>query len=508
MPIAELEVPEISESIARPIAIQIIRQICEHTRLPKDLPIRFLGGGGALPIVGSTLDDKGAIENRLPTDLNIKIDVTEEYDEDFAGTGAILRQDQSYIFYDKDLFVFMKPVFQRLKTTINVEYTAPDKTSAEAWVRTMKRRAEQHLVQHLHHVDYHYPIPLECMAILLEVHRLRELKGGYGEDYGTYLMGKFDKQVTSIANQAGNNAIFVMRQQQARIIGNYDFVDQPPRPDKNSETGAYLVSFSYSFKYDRPETVVIEYPIVIHNSILKYYSKEKIYEESDVKNRGSVSTEAARFFTPEYGMNTIRNRIPGVAIPWFDDWLPNENFPSTENIFRILNEVVQDDPKALVNLTQLGYIHIAEKALNYIRENPISITQYRESVFVLRVFKGRTPLDMDALVINNELDIRTIEDMDMRKTYRIVLDVMYDLAMLSPRALVRLCHHGEFAIELIMAIDPTAPLPLLLPNGTINLNSMRRCIDYLNLNKRYSYKQGEPFFARVGTFSIVSNRSE
>ena len=144
MPIAELEVPEISESIARPVAIQIIRQICEHTRLPKDIPVRYLGSS-TLPTVGSTLDDKGAIENRLPTDLNIKIDVSEEYDEDFAGTGAILRQDQNYIFYDKDLFVFMKPVYQRLRTTISVEYTAPDKTSAEAWVRTMKRRAEQHM---------------------------------------------------------------------------------------------------------------------------------------------------------------------------------------------------------------------------------------------------------------------------------------------------------------------------------------------------------------------------
>lgn len=505
MPIAELEVPEISESIARPVAVQIIRQICEHTRLPKDIPVRYLGSS-SLPTVGSTLDDKGAIENRLPTDLNIKIDVSEEYDEDFAGTGAILRQDQSYIFYDKDLFVFMKPVYQRLKTTINIEYTAPDKTSAEAWVRTMKRRAEQHLVQHLHQVDYHYPIPLECMAILLEIHRLRELKGGYGEDYPTYLMSKFDKHVTSIANQAGNNAIFVMRQQQARIIGNYDFVDQPPRPDKNSETGAFLVSFSYTFKYERPESVVIEYPIVIHNSILKYYSKEKIYEESDVKNAGSLSTEAARFFTPEVGMNTILSRIPGVAIPWFDDWLPNDNFPATQNIFRILNEVVVEDPRALVNLTQLGYISLTKNALNYIRANPITITQYRESVFILRVFKGKTPLDMDALVINNELDIRTIEAMDMRKTYRIVLDVMYDLAMLSPRALVRLCQHGEFAIELIAAIDPTAPLPVLLPDGTITINSLKRAIDHLNLNKSYAGFMGELFTARIGTFSILSHR--
>src|SRR5699024_7926036 len=106
------------------------------------------------------------------------------------------------------------------------------------------------------------------MYVLSKIHEMREKQAGYGESFGVWLKNNFSNRFSVVTNSAGHGSQFVIREQQTNIIGYYEFGEQVERIEKEDGAGSYAVEFSYSFFYDRPENVVLEFPTVIHNQIV------------------------------------------------------------------------------------------------------------------------------------------------------------------------------------------------------------------------------------------------
>jgi len=509
MPIFALETPDMTEDISRPVAMQITRQVAQQAAL-SNIPIRFAGGGGALTTIGSTLDDRGETTDRLPSDANVSIEVTEEYSEDFISP-AVLRAEQQLFFADTELGVYLKPVYQRITGSIEVKYTAADRTSAEVWLRKMKRRASQYLIENLHQIDYHYPVPMEVLIVLKEIHRLRENRAGYGETIGEYLRKNFVKSMTSISDVSGKNPLMVIKEQQSAVVGRYDFTTAPPRPQKENDTGAWSVGFTYYYYYDRCDQVVMNYPVSIHGQLLsvKYRPDTKPYEIEDYFNKRSLSRTALQNFTYEQRLGAAWEQEPGIPIPTFDDWLPSYKMPSSQNVFRVLLSVDDNDPTALLNLTDLGAWKINPMMENYLKSSPVSLLNPYESLFNILVFENDTIYGPDNLMVGANLDVRTITDMNPRKQYHLTLNLLLDVRRLTDAAILRLAKHGQFAQNVITFIDPTCPLPKLLPDGTLVFRDLLKALDYISRDKRNLLPGSERFWANVGSFVIQTfKRSE
>lgn len=256
MPMVPWEIPDVAENVSRPAALQVIRQLLQYANLPPSTPVRFAGGGGAIPVSGSTLDDVGATD-QLPTDPRLSIDVTEEYEEENSGVVAVLRAETAPVFSDTDLDVYIRPVYERIKVTVEIKYNASDKTAAQSWERTVRRRVAQGITEKFHILDYHYPIPVEYLVILREIHRLRELRGGDGLSFPEWMRKHFQPSMTVIADQAGNNPLLVIRESLTGVMGYTDFNIQPPKSEKDGDAGNWSVSFRYTFHYERPENTTM-----------------------------------------------------------------------------------------------------------------------------------------------------------------------------------------------------------------------------------------------------------
>lgn len=456
MPQICLEIPEVSDCISRPIASDVIRDLCERIGISKNTSLRYKGSGMALPVPGSTMDDKDAL-NRLPGDTRITIDVVEDYNEDFALSTAIKRPENICFFIDEKLGIYLKPVYQRITAECSVTLTAPDETTADTWYRTMKRRATQGVAENVHLVNYHYPLHTTFLVLLLELHKLREAQGGYNEDFGTYLKNHFTPKMTVVRDQAYNNPTFVIKEKQQAVLGWFDFPSNPPKYEKQDDSGSWSISFTYTYVFDSPQTVVMIYPLMVHNQLLhsSFYPTIKPAELEDYVTQPSLSSLIHRNFTYETRYSHAWRARPGIPIPYFDDWLPSFEYENHQNLLRIMLQRDENNPHALLSLTNMGYVSLPNWLLGYLRKDPLSITIPNENVINVSLYKGNALMDPSKIIVSPDLDLHYADPLDIRESYHLTVSLNKRIFNLSPKALKTLSESGEAAIRIIITLDPT-----------------------------------------------------
>lgn len=456
MPRVAIEVPELEESITRPVAIQVIRQMAEQARLDPHIPVRYLNNSLSLLTPGTAIDDPD-FKNRFPGDQRIVIEATEQYDENYALGVPVMRPDSRFVFSDQELDIHLKPVYQRVVVTVDVKITGSDKTSVTTWLTRLKRKHAQGAAERIHHVDYHYPIPMWQINALAKMHDMREAVAGLGEDFAHWLKRCFDDKFSVIFNQAGNNPQFVIRETQTEVLGWFDFNSQPPKADKENDVNSWTAGFTYTFCYDRPESVVMVYPLMIHNQILDnaYYNDVKPEEVEDIIAYAGLATTAYSNFTFKSRGSYAFNAKEGIPIPHFDDWLPRIEHPTTANLMRMMLQTNPDSPKEIVCLDNLGAWSFRQIVANYMRDVHYDLSSIYESAFHVQLHRGYDPQPESFLTITPDLNVYSLYDLTLTKPYHLTVSVVTDLTKLSTSKLATLAKHGEMTLMLLLAFDPT-----------------------------------------------------
>lgn len=450
-----VEIPNTEENISRPVALSVTRQVVSQLGISSELSVRFVGTGGSLSLSGSTLDDKASL-NRLPGDANITISVEEEYDPANALSTMVYQQDNPYVFSDPLLNIALRPVYQRVKNTITFKIVSTDKSTVDNWESTLKRRQSQGIVETYHTANYHYPIPPQLMLILIESHRLRELNHGYGEDFGQWWRKYASKRHTVVVDQAGNNGLLCVKEQQIGILGYFDFLEQPPKPEKINDSGAWGISFSYTYFIDYPKSMVLDYSLMVHNQLLDemYYNSEKPRELEDHNRYYTVADRILHDYTWESRNARAWMGYPGVPIPHFDDWLPANKLKHTRDIFRIQLQTDLTNPHAVISLYNMGSYALIPEALDYLRLDPRAIADPYENVFNISLYRGEEILARDNFIVSPDIDIHVARPLNPRENYHLLVSLVDDITVLSARAISILCQSGIFTILYLLAIYP------------------------------------------------------
>ena len=459
MPKVICELNDTYMAMSRSLHMQIAKNVANLINLPPTTEVRYAGNALSILMPGSTLDDAGTTRNRLPGDQRIYIEVTEEYDENFASSAAVRKLDQLDVFSDKALHVFLHPVYQRIKATMSIKLVGTDYTTVSGWMSTCKRMLSQDNGMHLHDIDYHYHVPLSLIEALLEIHRLRENNVPLDENAGTWFKRCFIGRMDIIANQAGKRNVIVIRERQTEIMGQYDFVVNPPKPESENAAGAWSATVEYKYSFDRVESMVLRYPPTIHNQMLSpnYLNQAKIFQPSDIISFASMSVNSLR------KLNYIHKKLgpwadtPGIPIPPFDDWFPHAStYPiKSVNLFRILVQLDKQNPTDLVNLTQLGSWELPDEIIAYLKETRPQMLSPGQSLFYLSLYQDYTLLDPRNLIVTPSLSVASSHPLDERKFYHICLNMAVDLNRLPDAALQVLTRHPDLTRTILTNLDPT-----------------------------------------------------
>jgi hypothetical protein len=393
--------------------------------------------------VGSLINPDPDRRNKWPFDERVRIEVEEDFDPGYAYSIHTKQPEHIPIFKDEEIGAIIRPIYSPTKVVIIFTYRARDKNQAMRWRNNIRGKAAMFRDVNLHEISYHTHLQEEFIVIIKELHRLRENVAGYGESFDTYFAQHLSDKASIKTNLGGKAVLWGVDERQIRVQGLFDFEGAPEKGEKDGTNDAWSISFSYKFEYQKPILMNMVYPIVVHNQVLssKYRPTEKVYRLEDQNRSFSLSNRAYNAFESDTTVLTYKGN-DGISIPAFDEFAPKTILPSTVNVMTclvVVDTTVGADPRKLMNLGELGDVNLSPTVLKFMREleYPFLGKDYH-SIFSLSLYRHGTLFDTNSLYVDQNLDIYSNFDLDLRKTYRIRLGLVTNFSFLRKEALDRI----------------------------------------------------------------------
>ena len=457
MPNVSITLTGTSQSVTRPILIDIISQVQEITKISKSSKVFFPGDSLKNITAGSELSSDGSRDAIFSSNRYTFIEIEEDYDVNTLGSTAVTRVEQNSVFIDNELKVYITPVYATTDTVINFRYRCPSKTEALRWRDDIRMRISMLRDINLHTITYHYPLPTEVIEILRAVYDNREAYLPYNETIQDYITNNSTERLTVLSDLANNDARLSIAETQCRIVGIYNFDGLPEKPERDDQTGTWSISFSYKFSYEKPIACNMKYPIIVHNKLLpaEYISDgASSYDLDLVHKRYNVSGSALSGFESDTIMNSKIDYRSLIRIPIFDDFLITNVPYGTGTALIALSEIDDTKPDELFNLRELGDIEIDPDILEFIAlsEYPYLGHIYK-SIINVSLYRNEFLTSSGTIICDSDLNIKSVIPLNLRQQHRVRLSLVVDLTLLNQAALDRLKKFPKAFIKIIGALN-------------------------------------------------------
>lgn len=511
MPYFIQEVPELDYCVRRPVVSQIVDDLFMQTNIdPSEIKVYLMGDSEVLPNLNSTLDERSNKE-RLNNASRVEVSISEEVVN--GKISAIQYEENVAIFKDDNLKVMIRPTNLLTKNTISCTFICQSRTQAKNWAEAIRRQISQRATSPIHTANYYYPIPTEYLYILSKIYEMRQKVAPYpNSTFGGWLKERFINRMTVVTNQAGKQPQFVIREQQTNIIGHYEFDEDVEKPNKENGILSYSVSFDYTFYYERPSNLVIEYPIVIHNQIIP----EEIRDDrqfSDLRpahyylnNSGAAFHHLA--FNQQQGEKHSTQNFSGESVPYFDDWYSSWRPPYYESLVRVACCVSPTDLRWVGNVDDVTPYVFTDAVIEYMKYKPHTLVQHRQNLFNVSLHRWSSLFATSDLTVDKNLKVISPVDLNLRDMWHLCIDINYDLSALSDQALIDLGKHPDVLDDVISVFYPDTPLQDMLkqPDGTYTLPTIKDAINNSQEDANFAYDLRNRSPKTVGAFSIFAKR--
>ena len=511
MPYFIQEVPELDYCVRRPVVSQIVDDLFMQTNIdPKQVKVYLMGDSEVLPNLNSTLDERSNKE-RLNNATRLEVSISEEVVN--GKISAIQYPENVAIFKDNDLRVMIKPTNLLTKNTISCTFVCQSRTQAKNWAESIRRQISQRATSPIHTANYYYPVPIEYLYILSKIFEMRQRVAPYpSETFGGWLKQKFVNRMSTTTNMAGNQTQFIIREQQTNIIGHYEFDEDVEKPSKENGILSYSVNFDYTFYYERPSNLVIEYPIVVHNQIIPKEIRDD-REYTDLRpthyylNNSGAAFHHLAFNQQQPEKHSTRN-FSGESVPFFDDWYPSWCPPYYESLVRVASCISPKDLKWVGNVDDVTPYEFTDAVIDYMKYKPHTLVQHRENLFNISLHRWDRLFATSDLMVDKNLKVTSPVDLNLRDMWHLCVDINFDLSALSDQALIDLGKHPDVLEDVIDVFYPDTPLDDMVkqPDGTYDLPTIKDAIKDSDDDANFAYQGKPPIPKTVGAFSIFAKR--
>lgn len=506
MPNISITIPEVHQSVARPVIFGIVGQVQEITKINKDAKIIFPGPMGKMQAPGSDVD--GISNNRdanFSMDRIVFLEVEEDFDPGSLLTTAVEREEHIPVFEDPKLGVYIAPVYATSKVRINIKYRTSSMTEAERWRDDMRMRISMLRDVNLHKVQYHFGFPERVLETLEDIYAKREAVAPYGQNIEDYVSQHATERLTVIGDLVGKNRTLVVSETQSQIQGLFDWSEQPPPPVKDEASGSWEASFTYMFSYERPIGVNMRYPIMVHNQLLSdtfISSWNGQVDPATTPMSFSKSLNAFHSFNMSSIMESIRPSEPYIRIPVYDDYIIPQVPQGTGTVMLMLFEVA-GDKKTFGNLDELGDICIDPDILKFIREVEWPyITQQFKSILTLTLYRNQYQLSSGSILCDKDLNLTAEKEVNLRDQHHVRLGVCVDLTLLPKAAIDRVRQYPKVLMKLLKSMNEVIRYNPDISNlGDKNVLTPLEFSDLYAIMTGYGYNNGQ-----VGRPNTLYNR--
>lgn len=509
MPRVAVEIEENHESMTRPIVHSVVDKIMSMSRMPK-VDLIYKGDAVRPKQTGSAINFTGE-SNEFPAGSKLIIEATEEFIEDFTTSTAVKYNENVAVFTDNELGITITPTYSKVRMAIQFDFRTRNRNDAQRWRNTIRRKFHEGYQITVHELTYHYPVPTVMLMMLWQIHQYRENVEPYGEDLDTWMQACLNDRATTIFNQAGKHPSMVIPDKQIAAQGWFDFDSQPEQLNKEDEAGQWTVGFTYNLEFDRVISCVMKYPLMVHNQMLHagITDRNDPYKLEDVLNVPSWS----RHVLDTYSKHLPNNIAPsmGLAIPFYDDWLP-VGIPNFKHpLLRIMVQLDPEDKTNILNLEELGDYELEPVLIEFLKKHPDMVTTDTASPVTVALYKGRSVADV-TISVDDSLNVTSTTELSLRSNYHLVVSLTSDPSVLQKQTHVRLRNSPEMGLLYLKTLAPELEsrglLPEVVGGRLLRSNQYYYCIEFIarNVVSRYNQKRG--FMNTVGNFVIQAGRRE
>lgn len=507
MPTLTTELPETTESISRPITLAVMRDIFDRTGINIDTNITFNKPDGQALTIGSKLICNPE-DVSFKSDDRLEIDVTEVYHDDEMLSTSVPWSEYPKVFADTALGIWIRPIYVDTEVSVNFTMRFDSENSARTWLDAIRRRVSASVEEYNHQADYHYPLPKAYLYILKQLHTLRENIAPYNESLDDYYNRCFTDRSTVLVNQAGKRPLMAISERQVGMLGYFSF-DAVPEVTKGEYSNTYTSSFSYTFRYDKPITVAIHYPTMVHNQVVpcELRAPAENFQDIPLPVYGSVKKMHFMHFSQE-----TSGDVGPTVVPYFDDWRPTYVPKFYTTLSRFMLQVDTQKPTYVANLTDLDDFVIHPTIIDYMIKEHRYLHLPGKCPIYVGIYRGQNVIDYHDVYIDQALNVFTKTPMDVRDIHHLWIGLLNDLVLLEPNDVDRLRKDGEVVKIIVTTLDPTlcerGLIPPLLSDGSMPKRDWYEIInDIISTNPKYQ-EPLEVNRAHVGNFTVTAHRTE
>lgn len=458
MPLVTLSLPDVHETVGRPVVMQAAAQIMKLTDIPDTIRIYYKGKSASVATPGTQLDTKENREALHPNRRTILVEATEEYSMEDIRSIRSTYDDSVPVFRDTETGVFIRPIYVTSKIMLNFKFRTHSETEARRWISDVMVRTDKGRVINIHSLAYTYPIPYQALGLLKSVYSNRERIDGYGQSFAEYFQSCASSRLSVVANRTDyqdQTHTLVVRERQGRIQGSFEFIGTAAEPTKDNNAALWEVSFDYQFTYDRPEQLLLEYPIVVHNKPLPSIYTGEDDEDEDPEIRPSFRSNDMEMLSMfEAGSEPTARPVPAYPVlpPW-DHYKPKVFPYATASVFQALVAVEETQRKNLLDLRDLGDYALDQDILAFLYDEIPYLTKLYSSFYHLTLYQNDEIFLAEKTEVVAPLQFRAKEPLDLRKMHRVRLSVIEDISLLDWDAVVRLKKHPKAFYKTVSLIN-------------------------------------------------------
>lgn len=509
-----LPIPDIENTMTRPIVTSVIEQIKRLTGINLDMELLNPGESSAIPQANSVIQTSGydrELTGIATSSRNlISVSVEDNLVTDHVLATPIVKSDAEFIFEDKPLSIVMIPTYALSKVIIGMQLRFSSRKAAKKWMDGLNAKISMGYESVQHRLTYSYTIPPEILFMLTKVHELRENYAGYGDTLQEWLKESFTKRLRVTTNQAGKQASFVIAEDQINAVGKFD-TEVINQPEATNERGAFTFNLNYEVYYKRPTNIVIEYPELIHNqSLPKPFNGDGIVESFDFS---SVDLWGEAFSVLGLKLNSLFMPQPwqnfGMMVPWYDRWIPNHLFPMTKPMLTFLCQFSPTDLTEIVSLRNMGAYEFDDDIMAYIEEAGDAILRYGQTPFKVTLFRDNIPKSDHWLTMDENLLISVFEEVDLRQTYRLQISLYCGLTTLPEASKQILIKHGLAVHKIMIAACPNMiehGLPPLNDDGSVTMQDYMAAAHKVEACFEHRQVTSDSAWTLLTLFTIVAKR--
>lgn len=457
MPNVSIVLPNVDESVFRPLISDLTAQIQELTNLNFVKDVRFLNYNGSVQTYDSAVTDMKARYASFSGQNRIWIEAEENYNERGWSNSIVERDEHPPLFLDAALGVTISPVLVPSDVILKMKFTTNSRDEARKWRDDIAMRLVQMRDGHQHTLTFNINLPIPIWNLITDIHAARENVKGYGQPLDEYIKQHSDPDLTIVSNAKGQQRTFAFRRKMARINGHFDISPLPEKPTYDESGGIWECTIAYKITYDRPLGCRIRYPIMVHNQFLpdKYIvDTRKDQNMNDKHKKLSMSMSYWSQFE-SYRINGYNcHQDAYIQIPEIDDYTYRVKPKGTATVVLGLMKLEKEEPQILLNLGDLGDVGIDEDILDFIRGVEFAwLNKPYQSFFGLQFFRGHDLLQASKLNCDNKLNVSVTENVSLRATYRVRFSLCVDPTLLPLSAFERLWGYPKALTKIVRAIN-------------------------------------------------------